>query len=456
MSAPGPHRPAGARLALGALVLGLVALVWLVGRAAPGDAGQGGTIAAVGFLLLVGMAAAQVTEPLGVPHLTAFLLAGIAVGPHGLGLVDHHAVEALQAVNALALALIALAGGAELRLAGILAGWRGLAWATLTQNALGLLGVGAVFLAARPLIPFAAGLAWPALLGAALLWGAVAVTRSPSALLGVVAQTRSRGPVTSFSLNFVMTSDVVVVIVLAVATTLARPLLEPGATVSLSAFGHLGHELLGSVAVGTTLGLGLALYLWAVGRHVLLVLVALGLVFTHLFAWLSFEWLLVFIVAGFVVENLTSQGGKLLHEIERTGEVVYVIFFATAGAHLDLGLVATLWPAALVLAGARAALTFAGGRLASRLAGDPPVLARWGFAALVPQAGLALGIAAQVSAQFPQLGPAFGALVLAVVAVNELAGPVLLKVALDRAGETGAAADAGPAAGAAVAGEATP
>jgi Kef-type K+ transport system membrane component KefB len=437
-------RSIASRLATLAVALGLLGLMMVAARLVPGDEARAGTIAAVGFLLLVAGAAAHVTEPLGVPHLTAFLLAGVAVGPYGLGVVDHQAVEDLQAVNALALALIALAGGAELRLSGLRAGLRGLGWATLVQNALGLVGMAAVFFAARPLIPFARDLSTEALLGAALLWGAVAVTRSPSALLGVVAQTRARGPVTAFSLNFVMTSDVVVVVVLAVAVTLARPLLEPGAAVSFASFGHLAHELIGSVAVGTTLGLGLALYLWAVGRHVFIVLVALGFVFTHLFAWLSFEWLLVFIVAGFVVENLTSQGKALLHEVERSGEVVYVIFFATAGAHLDLGLLASLWPAALLLAGARAALTLAGGRLSSRLAGDPPVLRRWGFAALVPQAGLALGIAGQVTAAFPQLGAAFGALVISVVAVNEMVGPVLLKVALDRAGETGGAAGGGP------------
>jgi Kef-type K+ transport system membrane component KefB len=432
-------RSTASRLATLAVALGLLGLMMVAAQLVPGDEARAGTIAAVGFLLLVAGAAAHVTEPLGVPHLTAFLLAGVAVGPYGLGVVGHQAVGDLQAVNALALALIALAGGAELRLAGLEAGLRGLGWATLVQNALGLVGMAAVFFAARPLIPFARDLSTEALLGAALLWGAVAVTRSPSALLGVVAQTRARGPVTAFSLNFVMTSDVVVVVVLAVAVTLARPLLEPGAAVSFASFGHLAHELVGSVAVGTTLGLGLALYLWAVGRHVFIVLVALGFVFTHLFAWLSFEWLLVFIVAGFVVENLTSQGKALLREVERSGEVVYVIFFATAGAHLDLGLLASLWPAALLLAGARAALTLAGGRLSSRLAGDPPVLRRWGFAALVPQAGLALGIAGQVTAAFPQLGAAFGALVISVVAVNELVGPVLLKVALDRAGETGGA-----------------
>jgi Kef-type K+ transport system membrane component KefB len=122
--------------------------------------------------------------------------------------------------------------------------------------------------------------------------------------------------------------------------------------------------------------------------------------------------------------------------VERAGEVVYVVFFATAGAHLDLPLLASLWPAALVLAGSRGALVWAAQRLSSRLAADPPAIRTWGFAGLISQAGLALGIAAKVSTEFPALGRAFGALAIAVVAVNELIGPILFKVALDRSGES--------------------
>jgi Kef-type K+ transport system membrane component KefB len=302
----------------------------------------------------------------------------------------------------------------------------------------------AVFVAARPLVPFARDLPWPAAAGVGLLWGVLAITRSPSATLGILAQTRARGPLTSFSVNFVMTSDVIVVIVLAAAMTVARPLLEPGEALSLAAFGDLGHELLGSVAIGTTLGLGLALYLRFVGRQVLIVLVALGLVFTHLFAWLRFEWLLIFISAGFVVQNLSRQGPRFLQAIERTGEVVYVVFFATAGAHLDLPLLAQMWPAALLLAGSRGALTGAAAWLSGRLAGDPPTIRRWGWAGLVSQAGLALGIAAKVSSEFPAFGQAFGALAVAVVSVNEMIGPVLFKTALDRAGESAARREDAP------------
>ena len=449
MSAGG--RPTLAKLAGAAAGLAIVALASAVTRAVPGDPGFAGSVGAFGLLLVAGTALASALEPVGFPHLTAFLVAGSVMGPHVLGVVGHRAVEDLQVVNTLALALIALAGGAELRTAELRGALRGLGWATLWHNLVGVVGMAAVFFLVRPIVPFAAALPAAAAAGVGILWGVTAITRSPSATLGILAQTRARGPLASHTLNFVMTSDVVVVVALALALTGVRPLLEPGTGLSFEALGEMGHEILGSVALGTTLGLALVLYLKLVGRQVLLVLLALGLVFTQLFSWLRFEWLLIFIVAGFVVQNLSRQGPALLREVERAGEIVYVVFFATAGAHLDLPLLASLWPAALLLAGARASLAWGAQRISSRFADDPPAVRRLGFAGLVSQAGLALGIAAKVASEFPSFGAAFAALAVAVVSVNELAGPVLFKVALDRSGESAPAAEreagAHPAAG---------
>jgi Kef-type K+ transport system membrane component KefB len=151
---------------------------------------------------------------------------------------------------------------------------------------------------------------------------------------------------------------------------------------------------------------------------------------------------LTFLVAGFVVENLTRQGPKLLEAVERAGSVVFVVFFATAGAHLDIPLLRTLWPVALFLCAARAFITWLCHRIGSRIAGDEPVLRRWGWASLVSQAGLTLGLASLVSRSYPSFGADFGALAIAAVAINELIGPVLFKFALDKHGESGRAAAA--------------
>jgi Kef-type K+ transport system membrane component KefB len=440
VSSTGEHRRGVNRGVELVLLVALVGLMLLAATATHGT-GRSHALAALGFLLLAGTVAANVLEPLGIPHLTAYLLTGMAAGPYALHLVDQQAVEELSPINALALSLISLAGGAELRVSKLISAARSLLWAALLQNVLVLILMAGIFLALRPMLPFAAALPLSVVMGVALLWGVVSITRSPSATLGVLSQTGAKGPLATFTLAFVMTSDVVVVVVLAIVFTVTRPLLEPGAAFSLRAFQELGHEVVGSIALGSTLGLLLAAYLRFVGRQLVLVFVALGLVMTQVLDYLRFDWLLIFITAGFVVQNLSAQGDRFLEEIERLGEIVFVIFFATAGAHLDLPLLAQLWPAALALTVSRAGCTWAVSRLSSRFADDPPALRRWAWSGLISQAGLALGIAGKIQKEHPGYGTGFAAMAVATVALNELVGPILFKTALDRTGETASHGD---------------
>lgn len=393
-------------------------------------------IAAIGFLLLVGTLASELVAPLGLPHLTGYLLAGIAAGAHALRIVDEHTVKSLSPVNTLALSLIALAGGAELELAAVRKWARSLVVATTIQTSFVLVVASVAFLLARPLIPFARPLGPSAAVGIALCWGALAVTRSPSATLGILSQTRASGPLANFTLAFVMVSDVVVVVLVATVLGVARPLIDPSSRFSLDAFVTLAHELFGSVALGTTLGLVIAAYLRLVNKQMLVVLLALGFGVSTLLDYLRFDALLAFMVAGFVVRNLSNQGQKFIHYIEQTGTVVYVVFFAIAGADLDLPLLRALWPVALVLAGARALATWVSSRLASSIAKDPPTLRSWAWSGLVSQAGLTIGLSLVIAREFPGLGADFRSLAIATVAMNEMLGPILFKLALDRAGET--------------------
>jgi Kef-type K+ transport system membrane component KefB len=420
----------------------LFGLAFVASRAE--GAGKGGEVLlALGLFVLGGTLAAELLEPLRVPHLTGYLAVGVLAGPHVLHLVDHD--TAMTKLNALALALIAFAGGVELKLDLLKKGLRSLTIVTLLQTSLVLFGTAAVFALARPWIPFVQGMDRGALAGVALLWGILAVTRSPSATLGVLAQTRAKGPLTSYTLAFVMSSDVVVVVLSALVIAIAKPLTIPGTELTLSGFHDLGHELLGSVALGTTLGLVMIAYLRFVGKKLLVVLVALGFGFTEVLSYLRLEPLLTFLVAGFLVQNLSPYGEKLLHAIEDMASVVYVVFFATAGAHLDLPLLQRYWVVALVLFGARFALTYGASRLSSRLANDSPAIRTWGFAGLISQAGVTIALAATIERAFPSFGAKLRSLAIATVALCELAGPVLFKMALDATRESEAfRAEPGP------------
>lgn len=438
MSHAAAARPKGlsARAAQAFGLLAGFALLWAAGRYAPHEAGAMATLGALGFLLLGGTLASELLEPIGIPHLTGYLAVGIVAGPNVLHLIDHETVESLSSINDLALALIAFEGGAELKLDLIKKGLRSLAVSTVMQHTLVLVIMAAVFVAARPLLPFAKNLSTMPLIGVALLWGVLSTSRSPSATLGILSQTRANGPVARFTLAFVMTSDVVVVVAAATTITLARSLIDPNASLSAEEFVRLGHELLGSVSLGTTLGLLIVAYLRFVNRQFLLVVIALGFGFTQVLKYLGLEPLLTFLVAGFLVQNLSKQGEKFLHGIQDTGSVVYVVFFATAGAHLNIPLLRKMWVVALVLFAARAAASMGVSALATRVAKDPPVLRRWAWSGLVSQAGLTLGLSAVIANAFPSFGPDFRSLAIATVAVNEMVGPILFKLALDRAGET--------------------
>jgi Kef-type K+ transport system membrane component KefB len=423
-----------ARLFALAIVLGLL---FVASRFTPSSQDAFSVISSVGLLLLAGMLMSDLLEVIGLPHLTGYILAGILTGPHVLHFVDHATVDTLQPVNTLALALIALAGGAELRIELLKQGFRGLAWATVLHGTLGVVAMTAVFFTVTKYIPFTSELSTSALFAVAILWGVLSTCRSPSATLGILAQLRPSGPLTRFALAFVMSSDVVIVIMMTLALTLVRPLVEPMSSVSLHDLEVLGHEILGSLSLGTTLGLLLAMYLRLLGGRLLIPLIAMGFGLSEGLRYLRFDPVLTFLVAGFVVENLTKQGPKLMQSVEETGAVVYVVFFATAGAHLDVPLLKTLWPVALYLASVRALFVWITHRIGSRLANDEPIVRKWGWSALVSQAGLTIGMSLLVARAFPSFGEGFRSLTIATVAINELAGPILFKFALDRTGETG-------------------
>lgn len=393
-------------------------------------------ILAIGYLSLSGTLLASVLEPLKLPHLTAYIAVGILGGPHVLGLVDTQTVTSLVPVNTLAISLIALAGGLELEASLLRKLLRSLFWSNLVQSlVVGLVSLLAFVLLAEH-IPFAAHLPLGGLLAVAAIWGMLASSRSPSATLAILSQTRAKGPFASWSLAIVMSSDLVVVVLSAVLLAAARPLLLPDAHWSLERFYVLGREILGSVALGVCLGLLLAAYLRLVGRQLVLILLVLGFVVTDGLKYVHFDPLLAFLVTGFVVRNLSRQAERLLAAVSRMSGVVFVVFFATAGAHLDLPLLQTLWPIALAFCVTRAIATVGANAISARLARDESSVRRYGWTPLISQAGLTLALAQTVERELPTLGTGFRSLVIASVAFNEVIGPILFKWALERTHET--------------------
>lgn len=428
-------RPGARRGVQLAMLLAVLALAWTERQWAAADQVVFATIAGLGLLLLAGALISELLEAIGLPHLTGYLLAGVLLGPHLLNLIDHHSVEQLGVVNELALTLIALAGGAELRVSAIRREAKSLAWAHLFQTTAVVAIVGGTFFALRDFIPFLHDLPTATVGAIALLWGLLAATRSSAALLALMAQYKPKGPLTNWSVAFVMSSNLVIIVLLAVVMPLAQAAMDASTDVA-TALAHSGIKLVENTALGATLGALLIGYLHLSGRNLLFVLLLLGLPISSLFQHLDLDPLLTLTIAGFVVQNFSSRGDQLLRSIEGTADIVFVVFFATAGAHLDLPGFVSVWPIVVILVVVRIAVTIGAARAASRVAGDVAVVKRWGWSGLVSQAGLAVGIAIILAQQFPRFGTGFATLAIGVVGLNEILGPVLFKIAISRAAES--------------------
>lgn len=439
----GGPRPSGASLGAGLAALALATGAWAALRRSELVASESNALFALGFLAVAGIVAGAVAAFAGLPRLTGYLIAGILAGPQGFGLLSSTDVKALSLVNALALALIALQAGAELTLETLKRIWRSVLFSSVAQIILVIGPMALVFFAAAPVIPFVQGYERGPLVALGVLWGVLMLTRSPTVTLAVLAETRAKGPLSEHALGVVVLLDVLVLPFFAAALAFARGQLV-GASFEAHAFIGLGEEIFASACAGLTFGLVLALLLWSTRERVL-VLIVFGYALTAVSSYLAYDTLLVFVVAGFVVTNLTRLGQALIHTSERTAAAVMIVFFATAGAKLDIEALRQLWPVAVGFFAARVILTFVATRLGHVVARDPDVVKRGAWLGLVSQAGVTIGLATIVAEALPEVGRAFASLTIAVVALNELVGAVLFKLALTRAGEipTSTAAPAG-------------
>lgn len=394
-----------------------------------------GGLFALGLLLVAGQVGGSFMATFGLPKLTGYLLVGILAGPYAFGVFGESEVVTLTLVNDLALALIALQAGAEFTTGMLRRSARSIGWSTLIQTLLLPVMMALSFAALAGFFDFTAGLSTEQILALGAIWGVVMLSKSPAATLAVIGETRAKGIVVEHTLGVVVVLDVLVLMLFPLALGLAQSSLMPGTTFSASALWHFGEELFASVAAGTTFGLMIALYFRFVGREKLLFLVVVGYGLSAFCQYFHYDTLLVFVFAGVIVTNLTKQGDALLHTTEKLSTAVMIVFFATAGAKLDLRVLAASWQAALALIAARLAGTWICCQIGHWAAKDPVPVRRYGHLAFVSQAGVTIGLVAIAQRSLGPTGVGLATLAIAVIGINQMIGPILYKWALQRAGE---------------------
>ena len=164
---------------------------------------------------------------------------------------------------------------------------------------------------------------------------------------------------------------------------------------------------------------------------------------TFLFAYLlvvvaqrlHVELLLAGVAAGFVIENLSPAGDRMIRGIQSVAVVIFAFFFVVAGARLDLGAIREFWLAALFIFSGRLGLTYWGTRYGLERAGAGPEIRGKAWQGLVSQGGVTLGLILLIRESFPSVGDGVVALGMAVIIGNILLGPIMLKRALTSTAE---------------------
>ncbi|MHB8875424.1 MAG: cation:proton antiporter [Myxococcaceae bacterium] len=424
----------GATLRL-ALLLSLLAAI-AVAQLVRSDAGTPVTLAA-GALLLCALFAGSVSKGVGLPRLTGYLLIGIAIGPYVLKFIPAEGVQGLELVKGLAVSLIAFSAGAHLHLGLVRrVGKRVLVLCALISLAVFLTSGGAL-LALRPFLPFLRDLGWHQAVAVSALVATVIVSFSPTVTIAIVQETGAHGPFTEFLMGLVILGDLVVMVGFALAAGWTRA--SFGGELDLGGLaGSIGWELFGSLLIGGLAGLVTLLYLRKVEREVPLFIIALSFVSAEMGAQLHLSPLLLSLAAGAVIANLDAPScERLKGAIERAGLPIFALFFAAAGAGLNLGALKVVGPVALALVAVRAGTLYLSTRSLARPGEDN--IRKFGWMGLISQAGVTFGLAALVRRAFPTFGSEVEVLIVAMVTVHELIGPVLTRRALDQAGEMSSA-----------------
>jgi Kef-type K+ transport system membrane component KefB len=422
------------------VVLSLVAALSFAARSfLPADVTITGSGAALafGFLLLAALQTGRIFHDLRLPHLTGFILCGAIFGPEVLGLLTHAMVQDLTLIKKVAVGLIALTAGCELNFGKLRPQIKSIGLISASGLFLAGICLFGFFLAILGRLEFTAGMTQPQRVVVALICANVLTALSPAVVMGILSETRAAGPLSELCLSIVVLADLAIAITFSFSELAARTVF-PNLGGGQSMFGALAVHILGSLTVGVGAGLIFALYIRRVGRRVGLFVFAVCFVIAEAGGALHLDPLLVGLSAGLFLENVSPVSGhQVISETHVAAMPTYAVFFAVIGAEVHLHEFFTVAPYAAAAAAVRAVGIYAGARTGARLARLDPALARRVPFGMLPQAGIAIGLAILVKSSFPPWGEAAATLILGTIVVNEMLGPILFRAALVRAGEAG-------------------
>lgn len=405
------------------------------------------TLICLSVAIFAGLMLSRLAKAVKLPAVTAYLVAGVLIGPYvlgalgikGLGFVSMDDVKSYDIISDVALGFIAFSIGNEFRLAqlkkiGKQATVIGIFQAVFTTVLVDIALIGLHFAMPDKLsIP------------SAVVLGSVAAATAPAATLMVVRQYKAKGPVTDILLPIVALDDAVGLVLFSVSFGVAKALMS-GAIDLVSVIVEPIIEVVLSLALGTAMG---ALFTFferffhsrskRLSMSVAFVLATVGLSQLSVTVGgihISFSSLLVCMMLGTVFCNMCDFSENLMDRLDRWTAPLFILFFVISGAEFELSIFkdATIVFIGLVYIVVRCVGKYFGARISSMAVKCNHNIVKYLGFTLFPQAGVALGMAIKART-LGETGGIIANITLFAVLIYELIGPMITKISLLKSGE---------------------
>ncbi|MCI5221430.1 MAG: hypothetical protein D3924_01790 [Candidatus Electrothrix sp. AR4] len=392
----------------------------------------------IAVLLAAGLLVAKLAQLLRLPSVTGFILAGLLLGESGFGIITVDLMgHQLDHFTSIALMLIAFGIGEHVELRRLDGMGRDVAYIAIVQAFLAFILVLFATLGTTWLLSGAENVTQDQLILAMIL-GAIAVATAPAAILHVVRELGTRGPMTSTLMAVVAVDDAIAIMIFGIAVSTAHNLAGADG-LSLHSILFCFYEIAGSLITGILTGFLIDVVLDKLHNRgeMLTAGLALLLLCGELTRLLHLSSLLAGMMAGFVIINHAERDVRLFRIINGFEPPIYVLFFTLAGVHLDLSALKVAGWVGLAYFFARILGKYFGTWLGAYLSEANIDVRNFLGLSLIPQAGVAIGFVFMVSTD-PKLSSwstTITPVVLAGVVLSELCGPLLVRITLEKAGE---------------------
>lgn len=376
-----------------------------------------GLLVTLGVLFFAGLAADELGRVTRLPRVTLLLLIGVLIGSAGFDIVPDSVSQWFDELSILALTMVAFLLGGSLTRKGLAQHGRAIftislsiVFATLALVSLGLMMIGVA----------------P---GLAVLLAAIATATAPAAMTDVISQSGVENGFTETLKGIVAIDDAWGLIVFSVALVWVDQASDWSGFVS-GALWDLG----GAVLLGAVLGAPSAYLTGRLKPGEPLQAEAIGIVFlaAGLAVWFEVSLLVTGMTAGAVIANFARHHDRTFHEIEHIQWPFMILFFVLAGALLEVEALMLLGWTGVAFLGLRTVARVIGGFIGTKLGHVPPHEAPWYGPALLPQAGVAVGMGLVAAEHFPHWATTIMALTVASTVIFEIVGPPMTLIAIRR------------------------